>query len=112
VASIPRRQHCKGRRPWLASARWPSRPHGMRSGKAEEGEKGCKEGADRRGPPVSGSGGVVGDRRAGWLCWAERPGGLAVRAGLRCKMEGVLQTSTDVVKAQSGREGFPIFLSP
>jgi hypothetical protein len=24
-------------------------------------------------------------------------------------MEGVLQTSTDVVKAQSGRDGFPIF---
>jgi hypothetical protein len=47
----------------------------------------------------------------GWLCWAERIGGLAVCAGLRCKMEGVLQTSTDVVKAQSGRDGFSNFLS-
>jgi hypothetical protein len=27
------------------------------------------------------------------------------------KEGGVRQTSTDVVKAQSGREGFPIFLS-
>jgi hypothetical protein len=26
-------------------------------------------------------------------------------------MEGVLQTSTDVVKAQSGREGFSYFLN-
>jgi hypothetical protein len=55
--------------------------------------------------------GEVKGWRAGWLCWAERIGGLAVCAGLRCKMEGVLQTSTDVVKAQSGRDGFSNYLN-
>jgi hypothetical protein len=67
--------------------------------------------ADGWGPHVSGCGSVAVvsglARRVGPKC----TGGLAVCAGLRCKMEGVLQTSTDVVKAQSGREGFSYFLN-
>jgi hypothetical protein len=47
--------------PWLAL--WKSRGRGKWD---------ARKGADRRGPPVSGSRGVVGGKQAGWLCWAER----------------------------------------
>jgi hypothetical protein len=85
------------------------RPHGVRHGIRQGGEKVRVKEELTSGSRVAVKQGVVNGSWAGWLCWAERIGGLAVCAGLRCKMEGVLQTSTDVVKAQSGRDGFPIF---
>jgi hypothetical protein len=57
---------------WLALTPCPT---ASSRDKAKEGEKETGKGADRRGPPVSGSGGVIGEWRAGWLKWAVRPGG-------------------------------------
>jgi hypothetical protein len=44
-------------------------PPRLALGKSRGRGKGdARKGADRRGPPVSGSGGVVGGKQAGWLC--------------------------------------------
>jgi hypothetical protein len=83
----------------------PASPTGCVTGKTAE-RKEIR--SDRLGPHGSERRRKVGNSWAGCLCWAARIGGLAVCAGLWCKVEGVLQTSTDVVKAQSGRDDFPI----
>jgi hypothetical protein len=106
----PRHQRCRGGAAAMGPALASPLPRVSRWGTGKTpGRKEIR--SDRMGPHGSERRRKVGDSWAGWLCWAARIGGLAVCAGLRCKMEGVLQTSTYVVKAQSGREGFPYFLS-
>jgi hypothetical protein len=65
--------------PARCSRRLPCPTASARERSQREREKVGKEGADRLGPHGGETRREVGGRRAGWVCWAERHGGLRLR---------------------------------